>query len=175
MEEPQDVWIIDTSSILQLRRLIPANQLRQAMADLDKLVDSGTLVFPDKVFAELDRWENPNPSNPDLPLSWTKRNRPKAARHGDFLDALKEVLQEVPDVCDPDKVGVEEADPYVLALALHLARQGRRCTVITEERKDRPDKMSLTTACGVLRLPALPLETYLARQGVWKRPKPAAE
>jgi hypothetical protein len=37
----------------------------------------------------------------------------------------------------------------------------------TEERKDRPGKMSLNTACGLLRLYCLSMEPFLAQQGIW--------
>jgi hypothetical protein len=41
---------------------------------------------------------------------------------------------------DLDRRGVEEADPFALALAKHLSDSGVTTTVVTEERKDRPDK-----------------------------------
>jgi hypothetical protein len=81
---------------------------------------------------------------------------------------LKLVLEQVQEVLDPDKLGVEEADPYVLALAIYLQQQGKQVMVLTEERKDRPDKISMTTACGVLRLPCLPVHMFLRINGIWQ-------
>ncbi|MBU6435571.1 MAG: DUF4411 family protein, partial [Nitrospirae bacterium] len=85
------------------------------------------------------------------------------------LETVRAVLAEVPEILDPDKDGVEEADPYVLALAMRLQNEGYQVTILTEERKDRPDKMSMNTACGVLRIPCLPVETFLSRNGIWRR------
>jgi hypothetical protein len=55
----------------------------------------------------------------------------------------------VPRVLDPEKdTGVEEADPYILALAIQL--QGLMTfEFMTEHAKDLPTKMSLRTAAGL--------------------------
>lgn len=165
---PDDVSVIDTSSILQVRRII-ARQEQQGVYDkLTVLVQGDGLFFPKEVVVELERWSNPDPSSIDLPLGWVKANSHKAAKHGVPFDALKLVLEQVQEVHDPDKLGVEEADPYVLALAIHLQQQGKQVMVLTEERKDRPDKISMTTACGVLRLPCLPVHMFLRINGIWQ-------
>jgi len=67
--------------------------------------------------------------------------------------------------------GADEADPYVLALALKLSSDGHQTTVITEERKDRPQKMSLNTACGLHRLVCVPIMAFLASRGLWTPPE----
>jgi hypothetical protein len=165
---PDDVSVIDTSSILQVRRII-ARQEQQGVYDkLTVLVQGDSLFFPKEVVVELERWSNPDPSSTDLPLEWVKANSQKGAKHGVPFDALKLVLEQVQEVHDPDKLGVEEADPYVLALAIHLQQQGKQVMVLTEERKDRPDKISMTTACGVLRLPCLPVHMFLRINGIWQ-------
>ena len=66
----------------------------------------------------------------------------------------------VPDVLDRE-AQFEEADPYVLGLAVEIRAGGQKIVVVTEERKDRPDKLSMNTACGMLRLPCLPVEALL--------------
>jgi hypothetical protein len=72
-------------------------------------------------------------------------------------------------VVDPNNTGVEEADSYVLALAVHLKRLGHEVTVLTEETKNRPDKLSMNTACGLLRLWCLAIEPFLVDRGIWTR------
>ena len=165
---PDAVSVIDTSSILQVRRII-ARQEQQGIYDkLTVLVQGDSLFFPKEVVVELERWSNPDPSSTDLPLEWVKTNSHKATKHGVHFDELKLVLEQVQEVHDPDKLGVEEADPYVLALAIHLQNQGKQVMVLTEERKDRPDKISMTTACGVLRLHCLPIHMFLRINGIWQ-------
>lgn len=80
---------------------------------------------------------------------------------------MKEVLAEVGDVLDKDKpTTVDEADPYILARALELQREGRRVRVITEETRNRPNKLALATAAGLLGLAAVTLLPFLKGQGV---------
>lgn len=62
---------------------------------------------------------------------------------------------------------MDEADPHVLALALAL-RENADVVVIAQETKDRPDKLSIATACGVLRLVRLPVSAFLYEQGIWR-------
>jgi hypothetical protein len=168
-----EIFVIDTSSIAEIRRRIPKTEIRDVYKALTKLVTDGELVFPDKVYCELERWHDPDPNKPDPPFEWTKANRTRATEQDAPYDALVEALGQASDVCDPTRVtagGVEDADPYVVAMAMHLETLGYRCTVLTEDRKDGPLKISLATACGVLRLPTVPILTFLERRKIWKRP-----
>ena len=134
---PDPVSVIDTSSILLVRRtVVRANQAG---------------VFH------------------DLPLSWALSNSAQATRIDVPFETLKDVISRVSDIFDPEKPGVDEADPYVLALAMHLRSQGLSVTVLTEERKDRPNKVSMNTACGGLGLVCLPMERFLRINGIWRR------
>jgi hypothetical protein len=130
-------------------------------------VNEGVLTYPLQVLGELERFSDK--SKADLPYDWAKRNEARATRFSVLLNEVKQVLAVVPKILDPDKTGVEEADPYVLALAMYLRNSDPelKVTVLTEERKDRPDKMSMTTACGVLELICLPIITFLELQGIW--------
>ena len=75
------------------------------------------------------------------------------------------VLAEVPEVLDPDKEGVEEADPYVLAMALEL-RDDRDMRVVTEEFKTTTRKMPLGSAAGYLGIPSVSLKTLVKFEGI---------
>jgi hypothetical protein len=80
---------------------------------------------------------------------------------------VKEVLGRVPEVLDPDKTtGTEEADPYVLARAVELKRAGKDVAVITQETRNIGGKLSLATAAGVFKVPALTLLPFLKSQGI---------
>lgn len=168
-EPVPSVGVIDTSSIIEVRRIVPKPEQKRVFQALSGLVDKGQLVYPIEVVAELERYSDPNSTNPDLPYKWTKENQRVATKHGPQLSHLKNILShpQVRLIVDPDKTGVEEADPYVLALAAYLQEKGYEITVITQETKDRPDKLSMGTACGLLRLPRLPLAAYLVQQKIW--------
>jgi hypothetical protein len=84
---------------------------------------------------------------------------------------VKQVLAVAPRLLDTNKPkALDEADPYIAALALQLQRERQTVTVITEDRKDSPRKLSLTTACGLLRLVVLPIEAFVEQQGIYSPP-----
>jgi hypothetical protein len=131
--------------------------------DLSALATKGALIFPDEVFGELKRGHGDlKDGSTDLPFDWASDVRHSATRHGTDHDAVRRALAKAPTVLDAEKTGgADEADPYVLGLALHLKDRGHEVTVVTEDRKDQPHKLSLSTACGLLRLYTVPLVAFL--------------
>jgi hypothetical protein len=97
-------------------------------------------------------------------LQWAKANEDGICPVD--LNILCEVLLEVPEVLDPDKEGVEEADPYVLAVAVGLLREGHDARVVTEEFKTTGSKMNLGSAAGYLRIPSVSLRTLLKFENI---------
>lgn len=80
---------------------------------------------------------------------------------------MKGILAVVPDILDEDKdSGAEEADPYVLAVALRMRAAGTDARIVTEERTDTPTKMSLNTAAGILGIPSLPLNGFVIAEKI---------
>jgi hypothetical protein len=160
------VWVIDTSSIIAVRRDVTVAVRKNAFAKLTQLVNNGRLVFPPEVLDELER--NTDPKNPDEQYQWCNDNAAKAyALESCDHDDVKAVLADVPTVLDPEKEsGVEEADPYVLALAQKLRAAGVDARVVTQESKDTPLKMSMSTAAGVLGIPCVPLKAFLAAEKI---------
>jgi hypothetical protein len=61
---------------------------------------------------------------------------------------------------------VDEADPYVLALAVRLRGGGHDARVVVQETKDTSKKLSLNTACGILGIPSVPLLGLLRAEGI---------
>jgi hypothetical protein len=165
---PEEIWVIDTCSVIQIRRIFSPAQQRTVYEALTRKVELGTLVYPKKVVEELER--NKHSEKPDPPYEWAHRNEKRATRHGLVLDELREILahSQVRNIFDPNKsTGADEADPHVLALAYYLKKQGALATVLTEETRNRPDKLSVSSACGLLRIYCLPIEPYLREQGLW--------
>lgn len=165
-----EIWVVDTSSIIEVRRKVQHSRQRFVFDALTDLVNKEVLVYPKKVVEELAQICIPNSENVDLPLEWAKQNQAKATRFPLDYMVLKEILAhpQVQRVLDPDKVGVEEADPYVLTLALQLSREGFDVRVLVEETRDRPDKLSMNTACGHLRLISLKMSGFLEEKGIWR-------
>lgn len=113
------------------------------------------LFFPPEVCSEVERGVQ---TNPDTPTGWISDCRKKAERKAE-PQLVREVLGVAPEVLDSDSPH-EPADPYLIAFALGLRGgllSGLEVTVVTEDRKDKPGKVSLATAAGMLGLPTIPL------------------
>ena len=159
------VWVIDTCSIIEVRRSL-RSQRQKIFKEMARLVTEGRLAYPSQVVAELERYAQSK--SPDPQFTWAKQNASVARNNGDCsLDEVKDVLTEVPDVLDPDKdTGQDEADPYVLAVARKLREDGIDARVITEERRDTSRKMSVNTAAGILGIPSVPLLAFLRAEKI---------
>jgi hypothetical protein len=106
-----------TSSIIEIRR--PTSGIRKGSRQkvydaLAELVESGRLVFPIQVYAELKRSAG-NSSGDDLPFEFAARTRETATKHSPPLTILPRVLgipgvEQVLDEDHPVRDGVEPAD-----------------------------------------------------------------
>jgi Domain of unknown function (DUF4411) len=123
---------------------------------LAELVADGTLAIPIHVIREVA-----DVQHPDMPGAWAKGMQ-KRMVHALEADPkyVARVMTEVPNVLDLD-ADTEQADPFVLALALHLANQGHAPTVVTKDKKDRPPHISLRTACTRMSIPCVFLHEFL--------------
>jgi uncharacterized protein DUF4411 len=154
------IWVIDTSSVIEIRRSVENSKRQNVFTAMSALVLGGRLVFPKQVVDELERAADPK--IPDAQYQWAKQHEDMAKNQAASFDEVKEILAAVPEVLDPDKdSGAEEADPYVLAIAQRLRVDGNDARVVTQETKDTPRKMSLNSACGFLGLPSVPLSVFL--------------
>ncbi|MBZ0234152.1 MAG: DUF4411 family protein [Deltaproteobacteria bacterium] len=144
---------------------------RMVFDKLERLVNDRRLVFPPETHTELKRG-NASVKDPkaDDPYHFVDRCRETATRSAS-LDIVKELGAHnlVRRVTDPDAEH-DEADIYVLAVALAIQRAGSEVGVLTQERRDSANKLSVTTACGLLDLICLPMEGFLHREGIWVWP-----
>jgi hypothetical protein len=154
-------WVVDTSSLILMRSLYSRDERRRILESLSGLVSEARFVYPREVVAELDRYAGPD--NPAL--EWAKQHQDLATRSQPSFESVRTVLAQVPEVLDPDKEGVEEADAYVLAMAVELAPT-TDVRVVSEEIKSTTAKMPLGSAAGFLRIPAVSLKTMLKFEGI---------
>jgi hypothetical protein len=148
------VWVFDTSGLIEIKS-VPREQRPAVFARLSELVKAGRLRMPTQVVAELERYA-------DAVHEWAVDVQGIACSGSPTLDDVKAVMAVVPKILDPRKVGgVDEADPYVLALARHIKQQGDDVRIVTQETKDKSDKMSLNTAAGILGIASVPFAGFL--------------
>lgn len=153
--------------------MVKQNQAR-VYAELGRLVEAGLLYYPRKLLKELERLTDAIAARAggDPPYEWARAHAIKATRHGELFAVVKVVLAVpgVEELLDPEKTGAEEADPHVLALAHHLNGQGDFARVLTEDRKNKPYKIALAAACGLVGIPVVPMRAFLASRGIWRPP-----
>src|SRR5688500_14735389 len=95
------VWVIDTSSIVEVRRAVPVVVRKATFTGMTKLVTDGRLTYPPEVLKELER--NADPKAPDEQYQWAKTNAAQAHEQSTCdLEDVQAVLAQVPTVLDPD-------------------------------------------------------------------------
>ena len=80
-EPDQRVYIIDTSSILEARRLLaraPLTDLKRVYKALAGLVEQGVLRYPAEVYEELLRGHEMVGDGDDVTFEWGEHTRDKA-------------------------------------------------------------------------------------------------
>jgi hypothetical protein len=81
------VWIVDTSSIVEVRRSVENTKKPQVFEKLTELVNQGRLMFPRQVLGELERVADP--AGPDQQYLWAKLNQAPACHNDPSLDSVK--------------------------------------------------------------------------------------
>lgn len=156
---PGPIWVFDTSGIIEING-VPRAERPALLAKLTELVREGRLRMPRQVVEELKRGS-------DELVEWAKTAEADASLGSPSLDEVKAVLAVVPDVLDPQKdSGADEADPYVLAMAIKLKTTEADVRIVTQETKDRSGKTSLRTAAGILNLVTLPFLGFRRVEGL---------
>ncbi|MFS0700033.1 DUF4411 family protein [Cellulomonas sp. 179-A 4D5 NHS] len=139
--------MIDSSAIIEAKKLVPLARQWEFFEGLTTLLRAGVIAFPAQVRSELVAVKYP-----DAPGAWIAGHRGDL-RHPQPGDALlTQVLGVAPklvDVLSED----EAADPYVLAMALAIRERhaGVDVVVATSDYVDRlPLKSSLASACDLM-------------------------
>ncbi len=162
MAGAQDIWVIDSSSIIAVREQVGRAHEGKVFRALTSLTTKSQLYWPPEVTQEVEA-----ALIADSAVVWIKARRESGERSPDF-ETVKGVLLKAPTVVDPDSMR-EQADPYVVALAVKMGSGdlfAPNVTIITEDRRDKPAKLSLATAAGLHRIPTVPLRPFLASLGI---------
>lgn len=169
MTQAERVWILDTSGLVEAKSALSVADQWQTFKLLEDMVRAGTVAMPRLVIREISEI-----AHPDLPGAWAPGVRDIQQHPLDpAWEQLRRVMAEAGDVVDPNKTR-DDADPYVLALALQLLEAGHDVCVVTEDRVDR-NRIAVTTACDRLGIAHCSVRDFLGTLGVKtkKTPTPA--
>jgi len=115
------------------------------------------------VTLEVERGQHDDPA-----LSWIRQYRAQCEQAAE-LATVKAVLRVASSLIDSN-IEHEQADPYVLALALDLRDLVTHPTIVTDDRVDKmlkgERKVSLATAAGMHGVPVVPLHAFLAMENI---------
>lgn len=158
-------WVVDTSSLIQIRQAgISRARQTAVFRMLTTLVRSGLLVFPRQVREELEWGGIDHPR--DAALAWIQKARSDAEQNPELL-TVQRVLARTPLLIDAES-SRDQADPYVIALALESEALGG-VSILSDDRRDRYDsrgglqKLSVATAAGLWDIPVVPLAGFILR------------
>ena len=155
------VWVLDTSSLIESKDLISINHQWEAFKTLETMVEKGYIAMPREVINEIT-----NTTHPDLPGAWAPGVRAKlqyVPRPDDQY--VERVMAVAGDVIDQRKRH-EDADPWVLALALQLKSEGAAVCIVIEDTVDRDSHISIASACKRLGLDWVRTREFLENCGV---------
>lgn len=138
------VYIIDTSSLIEMNKHNPMDIYETPWKKMDNLVKTGRLYAPKEVLDEIKRFDD------DL-AEWAKKH-PQMFKEPtkEQIDIVKEILKKYPSLIKKGKRFA--ADPWVIALAIELIRNSQttlvkvKRIVVTEE-KIRGNKVRIPFVC----------------------------
>ena len=140
-----DVWILDSSAAINFKS-VPIDSQWEVGERLLALVRQGLLQFPEPVHYELTAPEIIQ--HPDVPGAWAARAwQLMSPKPSPSPETIREIFRSHSELIDED-ARFDQADPYVVALALEHARSSYSVTVIA-------DDDALRTACDSFGIPTM--------------------
>lgn len=156
---PPLVVIVDTSVLIELKRIVPVGKQWGLLNLMSELLDAGHLAYPRQVSREMAVAQFP-----DAPGAWATGCNGHARHSEPRDDSIAEVLGVAQLVDAEAEAQPEAADPYVAAMAWELRQRHPDCQVVvaTNDVRDRlPVKEALATACARLEIECWDAEVFV--------------
>lgn len=159
-----NVYIIDTSSLVKLNRNNPIDVFPSIWEKLKYLADNNRLISPREVLDEIKQ-------NDDMLSKWAK-NQKKMFKEPTQkqIELVQEILKDFPALIDTERKF--DADPWVIALAIELSSSSQQTIftikriVVTEE-KLRENRVRIPFVCNKKSIEAIDV-VELFRVESWK-------
>lgn len=148
-------YIIDTSSLTQMRRTYPIDVFPGAWDKLDSLAASGVMLSVENVYEELK-------SQDDIVFEWAQKFVHIFIPLDESIQTkVRQILKTHKTLLDLKKIR-SEADPFVVASAILNG-----CTVVTEEKPSGgPNKSKIPDVCKAYGVECLPVIDMLRMEGL---------
>lgn len=130
------MYVIDTSSWIAIFAQYPTESRQKILEGIDTLILQGRIKSPRGVYGKISQKKD------DLYL-WIKDREKIFVNHGkEMIKLAGEIKVEYPHLVNHNRSEIS-ADPYVIALAIHLKRGIREIdVVIVTEESDNPKRTS---------------------------------
>lgn len=133
-----NIYIIDTSSLIELKDHYPRNIFPGVWNKIEDLYRNKRLISPQKVKEEINRVDD------DL-KKWVNIKKKMFVKPDEIqIQKLIEIIKENPNFVDPTKTE-DEADPFLIALARKEKESGKLpfddYIIITQESKTKPNRI----------------------------------
>ena len=149
---PEVVYVIDSCALINMKdfSLVKHHEQFPMFARMTQLLDEGRLALPRQVAAEMSHIRYA-----DIPGGWATGYQAHCRYPQPVDETMADVLGAA-QLLDPQGDSeFQEADPYVVAMALEIRDHypQTRVIVVSDDVKDRlPRKESVQTACDALEL-----------------------
>jgi hypothetical protein len=166
MPNTSSVYIIDTSSFIDMKLHYPTRAFPTFWENFESLVREGQIQSPITVFEEISRKD-------DELTEWTRINHDRIFydHTPSILEKVEEILAVFPKLIDENKEN-DQADPFVIAMAIDKRIQQsiepQEIFVVTEERINphrRTQKIPMPLVCQHFGVPYLTILDLILSEG----------
>jgi len=159
-----NVYIVDTSSLVKLNRNNPIDVFPSIWEKLKLLSDNNRLIAPKEVFNEIKQ-------NDDMLSKWAKQQKKMFKEPTQKqITIVQEILKDYPALIDAERK--YDADPWVVALTIEMSSNQQttlvtiKRIVVTEE-KLRGNQIKIPFVCNQKSIEAIDVVELFRTEG-WK-------
>lgn len=106
-----EIYVIDTSSWIELGQYYPQETFTNLWDSLQKLIKNNRIISPEEVFKEISPKKGPEIYN------WCNKNKKMFVKNNsEILSFVAEIMSNHQRLVNPNQIGAS-ADPFVIALA----------------------------------------------------------
>jgi len=156
-------YIIDTSSLIELKDKYPRDIFKSLWTNLENLINERRIQAPKQVYEEIKRQE-------DELTNFIDNHKQKLFididNDKEIMEEFGRIIRDYPRLIDHRKEDGDCADPYIIALAKIYTKRLNvgRIIVVTEDRKNK-GKISIKYVCNEENITCITLIELFREEG----------